>query len=665
VLRSRILLASAAAALWSSLATAQTKFSLEQDAIAFGTRETTTNMDLSPDGNSAVFLGAGPGKTTIIYVADLQSGTTKRALYSNGDPESFEWCRFVSNVRLACRYSAIIKSDVFGQNGATALVGMARTISVTTDGTDIKQLGQTSSDADIGLRQDDGRIIDWMPGASNDVLMTRLFVPEGSRGIPTNVQRTKSGTGIVRLDVETLVAKIVEPPRDGKTLWMSDGQGAVRLFGVGEIRNGYTTGRSKYSYRSRDSRDWVQLTDYVSDDEYVPLAIDGSIDALYALRKRNGRLALTKTSLSTSVESLVADNPRVDIDGIVRSGVGQKIIGYTYAEGERRTVYFDPEFRSLSDALGKALPGGPAIDFVKTSEDGTKILLFAGSDRDPGRYYLYNKSTKSLGEVMSVRPNLAGRELAEVKSITYAADDGTSIPAYLTLPPGKIAKGLPSIVLPHGGPSSRDEWGFDWLAQFLVARGYAVIQPQYRGSGGFGDAWLAQNGFKGWRTSIGDISAAARYLAKEGIADPGRMGIVGWSYGGYAALQSAAVDRTLFKAVVAIAPVTDFNLLKAEGENYTSYREVAAMVGDGPHLVEGSPLRRAASIQAPVLIAHGDLDLNVGISHSRRMHAALQTAGKESELLSFKGLDHQLQDNEARAQVLLKMGQLLERTIGR
>ena len=235
----------------------------------------------------------------------------------------------------------------------------------------------------------------------------------------------------------------------------------------------------------------------------------------------------------------------------------------------------------------------------------------------------------------------------------------------MTLPPGKIAKGLPSIVLPHGGPSSRDEWGFDWLAQFLVARGYAVIQPQYRGSGGFGDAWLAQNGFKGWRTSIGDISAAARYLAKEGIADPGRMGIVGWSYGGYAALQSAAVDRTLFKAVVAIAPVTDFNLLKAEGENYTSYREVAAMVGDGPHLVEGSPLRRAASIQAPVLIAHGDLDLNVGISHSRRMHAALQTAGKESELLSFKGLDHQLQDNEARAQVLLKMGQLLERTIGR
>ena len=218
--------------------------------------------------------------------------------------------------------------------------------------------------------------------------------------------------------------------------------------------------------------------------------------------------------------------------------------------------------------------------------------------------------------------------------------------------------------MPHGGPAARDEWGFDWLPQFLAARGYAVIQPEYRGSGGFGDAWMAKNGFKGWRTSIGDISAAARYLAKQGIADSSRIAIVGWSYGGYAALQSAATEPSLYKAVVAIAPVTDLALLKTEAQDYTNYKQTVAFIGDGPHLVEGSPVHQAAAVQVPVLLVHGDLDVNVNFEQSQRMQQALQSAGKKSEFLAFKGLDHQLEDNEARATVLLKIGQLLDRTIG-
>jgi len=277
---------------------------------------------------------------------------------------------------------------------------------------------------------------------------------------------------------------------------------------------------------------------------------------------------------------------------------------------------------------------------------------------------LFNKASKTLGEMIAVRPNLAGRSLATVKPISYPAADGTSIPAYLTLPPGKDAKNLPAVVLPHGGPTSRDEWGFDWLSQFLASRGYAVIQPEYRGSGGFGDAWLAQNGFKGWRTSIGDISAAARYLAGQGIADPKRTAIVGWSYGGYAALQSAATEPSLYKAVVAIAPVTDLALMKTEAQDFSNYKETAAFIGDGPHLVQGSPLRQVAAIQAPVLLIHGDRDVNVNFEQSQKMQQALQAAGKQSEFLSFGGLDHQLEDNEARASMLLKIGQLLDRTIG-
>jgi dipeptidyl aminopeptidase/acylaminoacyl peptidase len=663
--RGNFLLAAVGAVAFTGAAYAQTQSTLEQDAIAFGTRETTTNMDLSPDGKLAVFIGAGPGRTTIVYVADIAAGTTKRILYSKGDPDTIRWCNFVSNTRIACQFTGIVKSDG-GYVSVGTLLPLSRMISLRTDGSDIKELGQHSSDADLGLRQTDGEIIDWRPGGDNEVLMTRLFLPEGSRGIPTNVQRTKSGIGVVRLNVETLATKIVEPPRDGESTWMSDGQGTVRLHGIEELSGeAYTTGRIKYLYRPQNSRDWKPLSDYVDEGDFQPLAIDAGINSLYALRKRDGRLALTKIALDDSpVETVVAENPRVDIDDVVRSGDGQRVIGYTYVDDVRHTVYFDPEYKALSAALTNALPNHPAVYFRNASQDGNKLLLFAGSDRDPGRYYLFDKSTKSLGELMGVRPNLAARSLAEVKSIKYAAADGTLIPAYLTLPPGKEAKNLAAVVLPHGGPSSRDEWGFDWLSQFLAARGYAVIQPEYRGSGGFGDAWMAQNGFKGWRTSIGDISAAAQYLAKEGIADPNRIAIVGWSYGGYAALQSAATEPSLYKAVVAIAPVTDLALLKTEAQEYTAYKETAAFIGDGPQLIDGSPARQAAAIKVPVLLAHGDLDVNVGIDQSERMQAALLSAGKQSEFLKFGGLDHQLEDNQARATLLLKMGQLLDRTIG-
>jgi dipeptidyl aminopeptidase/acylaminoacyl peptidase len=239
------------------------------------------------------------------------------------------------------------------------------------------------------------------------------------------------------------------------------------------------------------------------------------------------------------------------------------------------------------------------------------------------------------------------------------------IPAYLTLPPGSTGKGLPAIVLPHGGPEARDQWGFDWLVQFLAARGYAVIQPNFRGSAGYGEKWLVENGFKSWETSIGDVTAAANWLSAQGIADPNRIAILGWSYGGYAALQSAALNPTLYKSVVAIAPVTDLQMLKDDFEHYSVKTYVAKYVGFGPHVALGSPLRRASAINAPVLLFHGDIDTNVGVAHSRKMSAALKSAGKSSEFIEFKGLDHQLRDNDARRQMLTKIGELLDRTIGK
>jgi dipeptidyl aminopeptidase/acylaminoacyl peptidase len=290
--------------------------------------------------------------------------------------------------------------------------------------------------------------------------------------------------------------------------------------------------------------------------------------------------------------------------------------------------------------------------------------MFAGADNDPGRYFVFDKQAKNLAEIMLARPDLENRPLALMKSVNVSVADGVALPAYLTLPPGKEAKNLPAVILPHGGPSSRDEWGFDWLAQYLAAHGYAVLQPEYRGSAGFGDDWLMKNGFKSWKTSIGDITGSAHWLASEGIADPKRLAVVGWSYGGYAALQSAVTEPSLFKAVVAIAPVTDLDMLKQEATDYTNAQVVADEIGSSAHIAEGSPLRHAAAIKAPVLLVHGDLDVNVHIAESDRMNAALATAGDDVGFLRFKGLDHQLEDSDARIEMLTEIGKLLDRTIG-
>jgi dipeptidyl aminopeptidase/acylaminoacyl peptidase len=386
---------------------------------------------------------------------------------------------------------------------------------------------------------------------------------------------------------------------------------------------------------------------------------------VFVLKKLDGRDALYRMSLDGALTtSLVAKNAAVDIDGIRRIGRGQKVIGYTFAEDRRRTVYFDPEFHKLSEMLGKALPNLPIIDFAGASADGSKLLVFAGSDTAPGTYYWLDRKTKEMSELASVRPPLVQKALSPVKAVRFAARDGTSIPAYLTLPAGSSGKNLPSVVLPHGGPSSRDEWGFDWLAQFLAARGYAVIQPNYRGSAGYGDEFLNENGFRNWQTSISDVADAARYLVREGVAANDRLAIVGWSYGGYAALQTAAVEPDLFKSVVAIAPVTDLGLLKRDAEGFTHSALIKDFVGAGANAKNGSPLRNAAAIKAPVLLVHGDLDTNVGIDHSVKMESALTAGGKTATLLRYQGLDHQLEDSVARTEMLTRIGELLERTIG-
>ena len=633
---------------------------LADDAKMLGAREAVSQVALSPSGSKVVMLVAGPAGSTIAKVFDLQTGAANTVIGSAGNPESLNWCKFASDKQLVCQYSANVPGD--GQ-----LVGFSRLMTVGIDGKGLKPLGQRASDYDAGLRQFDGAILDWSADGSGSVLMARSYVPEQGR-IGSLISRTKEGMGVDRIDLATMKSSVVEPPNRLISGYMTDGRGGVRIRSREEAdSNGMLTGTTHYTFRQAGSNDWRPLGQYSSRDGsgLYPLAIEAQTNTLFFLKKLNGRDALYRMALDgTAGTTLIAKNPAVDIDGVIRIGRGQRVIGYTYADERRRTVYFDPEFQQLSVSLGRALPKLPIINFTGASVDGSKLLVFAGSDTAPGTYYRLDRKTKEMSPLVSVRPQLDGKTLSPVTSVQYTARDGASIPAYMTVPAGSSGKNMPAVVLPHGGPSARDEWGFDWLAQFLAARGYVVIQPNYRGSAGYGDDFLNENGFRNWSISMSDVGDAARYLVKEGIADKRRVAIAGWSYGGYAALQSAAIEPDLFKSVVAIAPVTDLALLKRESTGFTNSDLVKDFVGSGNNVRSGSPLRNAAAIKVPVLLVHGDLDSNVGIEHSLKMQSALSSVGKPVTLLRYKGLDHQLEDSDARVEMLTKIGELLERTIG-
>jgi acetyl esterase/lipase len=537
----------------------------------------------------------------------------------------------------------------------------SRLVAINADGTELKLVSVRQGANAERVSYFGGNLVDLLPSDDGAVLLGREYVPE--RKIGPLVAKTKEGYGVNRVDTRSLSSKSVIAPTRLATEYISDGLGNVRIMGVVKTASDYDSGVRRYLYRISGKDDWNLLSQFDSTDAtgFNPYAVDPAEDVAYGFEKADGRLALYKVKLDGSLsKALVFSRPDVDVDGLIRLGRQRQVVGVSFATEKREAFYFDPALQKLGASLSKALPDAGLINFGGMSADGQKLVIWAGSDTNPGQFYYFDKATKRLSPLFPSRPELAGYKLAPVKPISVKAADGTVIPGYLTLPLGSTGKGLPAIVMPHGGLSARDEWGFDWLAQYFAHQGFAVLQPNYRGSSGYGDGWYQQNGFKSWKTAIGDVNDSGRWLVSQGIAAPDKIAIFGWSYGGYAALQSAVLDPHLFKAIVAVAPVTDLATLKEQERGYMNYRVIRDFIGSGPHVSEGSPARNAKRISAPVLIFHGDLDRNVDVYQGQYMADQLKDAGASPELVIYKNLDHYLEDSAVRAEMLQKSSNFLK-----
>ena len=626
-------------------------------AKAFGARPSVEYLSLSPDGMNAAYVAPTAGQGSVVFVQSLAKGAplaSKPVLGAAGKPERLGGCDWVSNQRLVCLVYAVVASSVVLEP-----VQASRLIAVNTDGTKMQVLSTRTNSFTRGLQLYGGNVIDWLPDDEGAVLMTREYLPDDHTG--SRIGSSKRGFAVDRIDTQTLAAQTIEPPREDAFTYISDGRGTIRIMGVRSRRGALgdlDSGNVAYYYRKTDSRDWLPMGEIVGEDfnGFRPVAVDHDANVAYGYKKLDGRRALYTVALDGSLkEELVYARPDVDVGGLNRIGRRHRVVGVSYSDDFSHYHFLDPDFEKLLASLTRALPGQQLLRIADSSMDESRLLISAGSDHDPGVYYLFDKKLRQLETFLVVRGNLEGVKLASVKPIHYQAADGTLIPGYLTLPPGvDTPKNLPAIVMPHGGPNARDYWRFDWLAQFYASRGYVVLQPNFRGSVGYGDDFFKQNGFRSWPTAIGDVLDAGRWLVAQGIANPDKLAVVGWSYGGYAALQSAVVDSSVFKAVVAIAPVTDLPQLKEDHRAWSDFLVVSQEVGEGPHVREGSPALNAAKIKVPVLLFHGEMDRNVLIRQSREMADRLAAAGVPHELVTWPELDHQLEDSAVRAEMLRK-----------
>ena len=637
---------------------------LGEDAAAFGARQTISDIALSPSGNKVLFVEPGNGSDETIYVVDLSAGTEPRALVTTNEAQArLSGCNWGSEEMILCRVYGYVEAGGLKQD-------FTRLLSVDSSDGEVRDMSPRVDYRTRGAMQDGGSLVALdVEGEDGKVLLTRTYIKQDSTN--TRLYNDEEGLGVDLVDLRTGRRVVRERPSKQAVGYRADENGNIRMqiLRSTEAAGRYEGDDLRYMYRPLDSKGWEQLSEANDRGQvltgFAPVAVESSNNVAYGFENIGGYTALVSQSLDgNNTRRVLLQRDDVDVDSLVRIGRQRRVVGVSYATEKRYVEYFDEELAKFAESLAKALPGRPQVSIVDASEDESTLLLIASSDTDPGMVYLYDKPARQLQELLPLRAPLEGRAMGEMQPVTFPAADGTQIPAYLTLPPGSDGKNLPAVVMPHGGPGARDEWGFDWMVQFLAARGYAVLQPNFRGSAGYGDAWFGRNGFQAWETAVGDVNSAGRWLVQQGIASADKLAISGWSYGGYAALQSQVLDPSLYKAVVAIAPVADLGQVKEDARSYTSFARVNDFIGSGPHIESGSPARHAARFQAPTLLVHGTMDLNVDVNQSKLMEDRLKAAGKQVDYLEFEGLDHGLVHTQARGIMLRRIGEFLAASLG-
>jgi dipeptidyl aminopeptidase/acylaminoacyl peptidase len=423
--------------------------------------------------------------------------------------------------------------------------------------------------------------------------------------------------------------------------WGADHLGRVRT-GVG-YRDTTTQATLLYRRGGKGSFRSIDRASLREEEELtVPFLFVPGTDNGYVIKTApDGRSVVAEVDLASGrdIRTVYAADG-ADVDGVALSFDGSRLLGVTTTDRERPVRWIDPAMAKLQKTLDAMSPAS-TVRIASYNRNLDKLLVRISTPDNPGLLFLYDAVAGTMDRVAAVNETIGGKRLSRSRFVQYKARDGLEIEGVLTMPRGRPAKKLPFIVLPHGGPWGHDELTYDYWAQFLAERGYAVLQPNFRGSTGYGAAFeKAGQGQLGFAMQD-DISDGLAWAVAQGIADPKRACIVGASYGGYAAMWGIVKDPDQYRCAISIAGVS--NLRREVNDFGGTFR--ARLYRDQwqkmtPDFAAVSPIKAVARIKAPLLLIHGRKDVTVDHGQSARMYAAMQDAGKKVEFVSIPLADH-------------------------
>lgn len=590
---------------------------------------------LSPDGQAYAARMAVDGKQYLAIVPLLNDG--KPRLIPTGDSE-LNWWRWVNK-----NWLVIGLGQVMNVVGTEMYVSRAIGISADAKRTQMLATRDAAQSADDVI---------WTASDGS----ARLLVAFQASLYADNAEFWPQ---VREYDLETGRYKLAQRPMTNVVSWFADGEGTVRL-GVGMLDDGRTT--RVYHRVGRNAPFRVIDRGRTGVDEVISpaLFLPGN-KALTVADDADGFSAVYDLDLGTLERGAQLHASKgFDIGGIVPDETGTKLLGVRLSEDREAVRWVDPVLAAIEKEVSASVKGA-RVRLVSYARDRSRAILLASNPDAPGAYVLWDKATGTVSPMAHVNDAIKMSRLHPVRTIRYKARDGLEIAAVLTVPRGRSSK-LPLIVMPHGGPFSRDTEEWDWWTQFLADRGYAVVQPNYRGSSGYGTQFT-RRGEGQWGLAMqDDLNDAVAALAEKGTIDPKRVCMMGASYGGYAAMRAAQRDGKLYRCAVSYAGVSDLPALR----RYDSRFLMAGVRSDwmkrqAPDLGAVSPINGVDGFSIPLLLVHGAKDRVVPLRQSKSIAGKLRAAGKDVTFIEQREADHHFSRGEDRVQFL----QALEAFLGK
>jgi dipeptidyl aminopeptidase/acylaminoacyl peptidase len=603
----------------------------------------TLDTALSPDGSRvAILVRKQNGQRTTSYLVfyEIAKGDNQGDPVVLGDIDAYqlEW----ANEERLLIWLKIDKDEYGKPSGMTFYdqfvpIPVRRIISVGVDGRNGTIL--FSNQGNVLKRQFNlANVVDRMNSDPRNILMQMW---DTQADLPA----------LYRVDVYSGQATLVEKGRPSTEGWFTqDGVPVIRFDG--NPRGTVVTvmvrspGEVEWkTYRKIRRNELEQLADL----EFLAPTPEPGVLLMLSMDDGANMPAIRKFDTRTlQLGEVFAQDEKLQLRGVFVDEA-DRALAVSLSDDRANYRFLDPKlaahYAGLNDYFGKECNVTP----YDVSNDHKRFIFHVEGPRSGGAFWLYDLDKRNIELMGEQRPWLTKARLAPMKALSVKTRDGTSITAYLTTPATPANGPRPLVVVPHGGPETRDTLSFDYFAQAFAAQGWLVLQPNFRGSGGYGRAF-ADQGRKHWGDLMQhDVEDAVAQVAAEGLVDPNRIAICGASYGGYAALMGAVLRPDLYKAVVSIAGVADLDMAldisRAEdGADSRAYEYWVRTIGDPKAdqamLKIASPALRASEIKAPVLLIHGTEDTIVSPRQSRAMAKALKSAGKPAELIEMKGVGH-------------------------